>query len=164
MDEALTKYPMTDQRISEAVEREQSRLRNFIRRHVADPSDAEDILQDVFSELAEAYRLMKPVKEVTAWMFQVARNRIVDRFRRKKREALRSEPVDDSETSLGLEDLIPSSDAGPEAEYVRNVLLEALDDALAELPDEQREVFVRHELLGYSFKEISAKTGVNVNT
>src|ERR1700756_503409 len=142
MDEALRKqWPMVeqDQRISEAVSRDQSRLRNFIRKRVADPGDAEDILQDVFYELVEAYRMMKPVEQVTAWLFRVARNRITDLFRRKDREALRNEPpamAEDGEQLL-LEELLPSPDAGPEAAYARGVLLEELDEALEELPSEQ---------------------------
>jgi RNA polymerase sigma factor (sigma-70 family) len=155
-----------DERISEAIDREQPRLRNFIRRRVADREDAEDILQDVFYELIEAYRLMKPVEQLTAWMFRVARNRITDLFRRRQREALRNEaaPVTDDGQMLQLEDLLPSPDAGPDAAYARSVLLEELDAALDELPDEQREVFVAHELMGYSFKELAAQTGVGVNT
>ena len=169
MDDALTKrWAMTEQddRISEAIAQEQSRLRNFIRRRVPDREDAEDILQDVFSELVEAYRLMKPVEQVTAWLFRVARNRITDLFRKKNREALRSDPTamaEDREV-LQLEELLPSPDAGPEALYARNVLLEELEAALEELPEEQREVFIAHELMGLSFKEIAAESGVNVNT
>ena len=169
MDEALRKQWPTvdqDQRISEAVSREQSRLRNFIRRRVADPGDAEDILQEVFYELVEAYRVMKPVEQVTAWMFRVARNRIIDLFRKQGREALHTQatPVSEEGETLLLEDLLPSPDKGPEAAYARTVLLEQLDDALEELPAEQREIFLAHELMGYSFKELSAQTGVNVNT
>lgn len=169
MDDALTKrWAMAeqDQRISEAIHREQPRLLNFIRKRVADRDDAEDILQDVFYELVEAYRLMKPVEQVTAWLFGVARNRITDLFRRKKREALRNEPAAITEDGemLQLEDLLPSPDGGPDAAYARNVLLEELDAALDELPDEQREVFIAHELMGYSFKEIKTQTGVSVNT
>ena len=173
MDQALRKqWPIVeqDQRISEAVSRDQSRLRSFIRRRVADPGDAEDILQDVFYELLEAYRMMKPVEQVTAWLFRVARNRITDLFRRRSREALRNEPArvaqngsEDGE-ELSLEELLPSPDAGPAAAYARSVLLEELDDALDELPAEQREVFVAHEVMGYSFKELAAETGVGVNT
>jgi len=169
MDEALRRqWPMVeqDQRISETVSREQSRLRSFIRRRVADPGDAEDILQDVFYELLESYRMMKPVEQVTAWLFRVARNRITDLFRRRKREALRNEPVrvaEDGEVLL-LEELLPSADAGPDAAYARRVLLEELDDALDELPVEQREVFIAHELVGHSFKELAAQTGLSVNT
>lgn len=169
MDEALRKqWPMVeqDQRISDAVSREQSRLRNFIRRRVADPGDAEDILQDVFYELVEAYRMMKPVEQVTAWLFRVARNRITDLFRARSREAARNEPAriaEDGEELL-LEELLPSPDAGPDAAYARSVLLDELDHALDELPAEQREVFVAHELMGYSFKELAAQTGVSVNT
>ena len=168
MDEALkTQWRMAeqDQRISEAVERERARLRNFIRRRVADQGDAEDILQDVFYEFAAAYRMMKPVEQATAWLFRVARNRITDLFRRKKREA-RSEPAaiaEDGET-LQWEDLLPSPDAGPEAAFARRMLLEELDAALDELPDEQREVFIAHEMMGYSFKELAAQSGLSVNT
>ncbi len=155
-----------DQRISEAIDREGNRLRNFIRRSVADREDAEDVLQDVFYELVEAYRLMKPVEQVTAWLFRVARNRITDLFRRKSREALRSQPPAVTETgeTHQLEDLLPSPDAGPDAAFARSVLLEELDAALDELPDEQREVFIAHELMGYSFKELAAETGVSLNT
>jgi len=155
-----------DQRISEAIEREQSRLRNFIRRRVADREDAEDVLQDVFYELVEAYRMMKPVEQVTAWLFRVARNRITDLFRRKNREALRNglAMITQDGEMLQLEDLLPSPDAGPDAAYVRDVLLEEVDAALDELPDEQREVFIAHELMGYSFKELATQTGVSVNT
>ena len=169
MDEALRRqWAMAeqDQRISEAIERERSRLRNFIRRRVPDREDAEDILQDVFYELVEAYRMMKPVEQATAWLFRVARNRITDLFRRKSREALRNQPaaVTEEGETLQLEDLLPSPDAGPDALYARSVLLEELEAALDELPDEQREVFIAHELMGSSFKELAAQTGVSVNT
>jgi RNA polymerase sigma factor (sigma-70 family) len=169
MDEALRKLWMAteqDQRISEAIEREQSRLRNFIRRRVADQEEAEDVLQDVFYELIQAYRMMKPVEQVTAWLFQVARNRITDLFRRKNREALQAEPVASTEDGEALqwEEVLPSLESGPEAAYARRVLLEELDEALEELPPAQREVFIAHELLGYSFKEIAAQTGVSLNT
>lgn len=152
-----------DQLISEALERDQPRLRNFIRKHVTDTSEAEDILQDVFYELLEAYRLMKPVEHVTAWLFRVARNRMVDLFRRKKPSSLNN-PVSAEEEGATLEDLLPSADDGPEAAYARSLLLDALDDALDELPEAQREVFIAHELMGQSFKEISAETGLSVNT
>jgi len=155
-----------DQRISEAVDREQSRLRNFIRRRVPDRGDAEDILQDVFYELVEAYRVMQP-EHVTAWLFQVARNRIIDLFRKKKREAERNglaERVEQDGEMLQLEDLLPSPDAGPDGAFARSVLLEELDAALDELPDEQREVFIGHELMGYNFKELAEQTGLSVNT
>ena len=160
---------MTDEqdlRISEAVEREQSRLRNFIRRRVADEGDAEDILQDVFSELVETYRLMRPVEQVGSWLFRVARNRITDLFRKRRPEALSREPTSAGVEGEGLswEDLLPSPDAGPEAAYARVLLMEELDAALDELPEEQREVFVAHELDGRSFKEMAAETGLSVNT
>lgn len=169
MDEALRKqWPMAeqDERISETISRDEPRLRNFIRRRVTDPGDAEDILQDVFYELVEAYRMMKPAGQVTAWLFRVARNRITDLFRRKNREELRTEPAtltQDGEV-LALEDFLCSNDAGPDEAYARSVLVEELDDALDELPEEQREVFIAHELMGYSFKEMSEQSGVSVNT
>jgi RNA polymerase sigma factor (sigma-70 family) len=154
-----------DQRISEVVQREQSRLRNFIRRRVPDPSDAEDIVQDVFYKLVEANRLLMPIEHVTGWLFQVARNRITDLFRKKKPDLFSDAAVEDEDGELlQIEDLLPSPDAGPEALYVRNVLLDELELALDELPDEQREVFIAHELEGRSFKEIAEETGVNVNT
>ena len=165
MEDALTIERITaeqDRRISEAIEREQSRLRNFIRKRVPGELDAEDILQDVFFELVEAYRLMKPVEQVGAWLFRVARNRITDFFRKKKPEAL-DDAVTDGE-AFALEDLLPSPEAGPEAAYARSVLLEELDAALDELPEEQRNVFVAHEIQGRSFKELAKETGLSVNT
>ena len=155
-----------DRRISEAIDREQQRLRNFIRKRVPDERDVEDILQDVFYELIEAYRLMKPVEQVGAWLFRVARNRITDLFRKKRPDALDSSLVDGE---IGgevpqLEDLLPSPEAGPDAAYARTVLIEELDAALDELPEEQREVFIAHEIEGRSFKELGAESGVNVNT
>jgi RNA polymerase sigma factor (sigma-70 family) len=168
MDEALRKQWMMaeqDERISEAIDRDKTRLRNFIRRRVADPSDAEDILQEVFYELVETYRLMKPIEQVGAWLFRVARNRITDLFRKRKPEASTNDPVAEEEGEfLTLEDLLPSRDAGPEAAYARTVLLAELEDALEELPDEQREVFLAHEIEGRSFKDLAAETGLSVNT
>ena len=154
-----------DQRISEVVSRERSRLRNFIRRRVPNPSDVEDIVQDVFYKLVEANRLLMPIEHVTGWLFRVARNRITDLWRKKKPEAFSDSAVEgeDGET-LQIEDLLPSPDAGPDALYFRNVLLDELELALDELPDEQHEVFVAHELEGRSFKELSAESGVSVNT
>src|SRR6266481_2870305 len=155
-----------DQRISEVVEREHSRLRSFIRRRVPDPRDAEDILQDVFYELVEANRLLMPIEHVTGWLFRVARNRIIDLFRKSRPQSFSDTTVerDDEDERVRFEDLLPSPDAGPEALYARNVLLDELELALDELPDEQREVFVGHEFEGRSFKEIAAETGVSVNT
>src|SRR3954454_729302 len=170
MHDAVSLQPMAieqDQRISEVVKREQSRLRNFIRRRVPDPRDAEDILQDVFYELVEANRLMMPIEHVTGWLFRVARNRITDLFRKKKPESFSNTAVaheDDEDDLLQFEDLLPSPDAGPEALYARSVLLDELALALSELPEEQREVFVAHELEGRSFKDMAAATGVSVNT
>jgi RNA polymerase sigma factor (sigma-70 family) len=149
-----------DQRISEAIAREQSRLRSFIRRRVPDPGDAEDILQDVFYELVAAYRLMQPVEQVGAWLFRVARNRIIDLFRKK---AIRNDAAKDR-AALLLEDLLPSPNAGPEALFARSVLMDELDAALDELPDQQRDVFIAHEIEGRSFKELASETGLSVNT
>ena len=155
-----------DQRISEVVEREQSRLRKFIRRRVPDPRDAEDILQDVFCELVEANRLLMPIEHITGWLFRVARNRITDLYRKKKPERFSNAAAAGHEDGerLRFEDLLPSPDAGPEALYARNVLLDELELAVDELPEEQREVFVAHELEGRSFKEMAARTGVSINT
>jgi RNA polymerase sigma factor (sigma-70 family) len=154
-----------DQRISEVVRREQSRLHAFIRRRVADPRDAEDILQDVFCSLVEANRLLMPIDHITGWLFRLARNRITDLFRKKKPERFSDSVIgDEDDELLQLEDLLPSPEAGPEALYARNVLLDELELAIDELPDEQRAVFVAHELEGRSFKEMSAETGVGVNT
>ena len=152
-----------DRLIAEVVERDEPRLRSFIRKRVLDMEDADDVLQDVFYELTQAYRMMKPVEQVTAWLYRVARNRITDLFRRKKTTSL-SEPVEAEEGARTLEDLLPSPDAGPDAMYARSVLMEALEEALSELPEEQREVFVAHEWAGKSFKEIAEETGVSVNT
>ncbi len=168
MDQTLIKqWMMTeqDQRISETIDREQPRLRNFIRRRVPDPSDAEDILQEVFYELLEAYRLTQPIEQVGAWLYRVARNRITDLFRKKKSAASTNDPIvaQDGEI-LVLEDLLPSPDAGPEAAYARTVLLEELEEALDELPAEQRQVFFAHEIEGRSFKELALATGLSVNT
>jgi RNA polymerase sigma factor (sigma-70 family) len=154
-----------DQRISEVVKREQSRLRNFNRRRVPDPGDAEDILQDVFYRLVEANRLLMPIEHVTGWLFRVARNRITDLFRKKEPENFSDlAAVDDEGELADFEDLLPSPDAGPEALYARNMMLREMERTVAELPQEQRDVFVAHEFEGRSFKQIAAETGVNVNT
>jgi len=149
--------------IADVVERERSRLGRFIRRRVSDPRDAEDILQDVFTRLVEANRLLMPIDHVTGWLFRVARNRITDLFRARKAESLESS-VTGGDEALRLEDLLPSADAGPEARYVRTVLMEEFEAALDDLPREQRDVFVAHELDGRSFKEMAAATGVSINT
>ena len=154
-----------DRQITEVVTQQGSRLRNFIRRRVADPEDAEDILQDVFSRLVEANRLFMPIEHVTGWLYTVARNRITDLFRKKQPETFSDLELEDEDgEAMQIEDLLPSPDAGPDAEYLRTVLIEELGAAMADLPQEQREVFVAHELEGKSFKEISEATGVNVNT
>ena len=154
-----------DQRISEVVKRERSRLLNFIRRRVPDPVDAEDVLQEVFYRLVEANRLLMPIEHITGWLFQVARNRSTDLFRRKKPENFSDLAIaDENGEPVQFEDLLPSPEAGPEAEYARKMLLEKLSEALAELPRDQREVLVAHEFEGRSFKELATQTGVNVNT
>ena len=150
-----------DQFIADTLSRNEPRLRSFIRNRVLNTGDAEDILQDVFYELIQTYRLMQPVEQVTAWLYRVARNRITDLFRKQKSVSLNSPADEDSPT---LEDLLPSPDAGPDALYARTLLFDALDEALDELPEEQRETFIAHELLGRSFKEISAETGTPINT
>jgi len=150
-----------DSEISAVVVRERSRLGNFIRKRVTDPAEAEDILQDVFYEFVEEYRLPESIEQASAWLFRVARNRIIDRFRKKKPVSL-SETGDEEEYRLDL--ALPSPDAGPEAEYARALLLDALREALDELPEAQREVFVEHELDGRSFKEMAARSGVAINT
>jgi RNA polymerase sigma factor (sigma-70 family) len=165
MDEMLTLDDRTaeqDRRISQAVAREGSRLRAFIRRRVADAGDAEDILQEVLYELVEAVRLTAPIEQVGAWLFRVARNRIIDLFRKRPPETSRDVSVEDETFALG--DLLPATGGGPEAELARGVLLEELEAALDELPEEQRKVFIAHELEGRSFKELAAETGVSVNT
>ena len=169
MEEALSAGEVISEqnrRISETVVREQARLRQFIRKRVSDDGEAEDILQEVFYEFVAAYRLMKPVEQVGAWLFRVARNRIIDLFRGKRPVVLGNDSVPATEEgeTRQWEDLLPSPDAGPEAAFARRVLLEELDAALEELPEEQRAVFVAHEMEGRSFKEISEVTGVGVNT
>ncbi len=154
-----------DRQISDVVAEERSRLRNFIRKRVPNEADVEDLLQEVFYELVEANRLLMPIEHVTGWLFRVARNRVTDFFRKKRPENFTDAAIEDEDGELlRIEDLLPSPDAGPEALYVRSVLLEELEFALDELPEEQREVFVAHELEGRSFKELSAETGISVNT
>jgi RNA polymerase sigma factor (sigma-70 family) len=154
-----------DQLIAQAIEKDGSRLRNYIRKRVVDQDATEDILQDVFGELVEAYRLVKPIEQVSAWLFRVAKNRIIDRFRGKKLESLSGAAYgDDDEDAVLLVDLLPSPQSSPETAYATGVLLDELDEALDELPEEQRSVFVKHEWEGYSFKELAAETGVSVNT
>ena len=162
---SITGMSEQDRQISEIIAKERSRLRNFIRRRVPDPSDAEDIVQDVFYKLVEANRLLMPIEHVTGWLFRVARNRITDLFRKKRPETFSDAAVEDEDGELlQIGDLLPSPEAGPEALYVRNVLLDELELALDELPEEQRAVFVGHELEGRSFKEMAAETGVSMNT
>jgi RNA polymerase sigma factor (sigma-70 family) len=170
MDEALkTEWPAmdTDRRLAEAARRERPRLRNFIRKRVTNPADAEDILQDVFYELVETYRLIKPIDELTAWLFRVARNRIIDFFRSKQREIQRCSPGDskrEKRSMVTAEGYLSWTNDGPEEAFAHSVLFEELADALEDLPEEQRDVFLAHELMGYSFKEIAVESGVSVNT
>jgi RNA polymerase sigma factor (sigma-70 family) len=153
-----------DRHISEAVEQQRGRLRNFIRSRVPDPIDAEDILQDVFYELVVAYRLAKPIEQLGAWLFRVARNRIIDRFRKQKPEESSAGGRAADEDTLSLEELLPSPDASPEAVFVRNVLMDEIGEALSELPPEQREVFIANEIEGRTFAEIAGETGTSINT
>jgi len=154
-----------DRQIADVIARERSRLRSFIRGRVSNDADAEDLLQDVFAELVAAYRLLMPVEFVTGWLFRVARNRITDLFRKKRPEAFGDALHEDEDGDLvNMEEVLPSPDDGPEARYLRGVLLDELQRALAELPEDQRDVFVAHELEGRSFKELAAESGVSVNT
>jgi RNA polymerase sigma factor (sigma-70 family) len=154
-----------NQQISDVIQRERRRLFQFIRKRVDDEGDAEDILQDVFYEFTQAYRLMKPIEQVGAWLYRVARNRIVDRFRKGNREGNAEIPLTANEAhALPLEDLLPSAEAGPEALYARSILLRELDEALEELPKAQRDVFIANEVEGRSFKQLAEDTGVSINT
>jgi len=161
---SVTSMIEQDRQIAEVIREERPRLRSFIRRRVPNESDVEDLLQEVFYELVEAHRLLKPIDYVTGWLFRVARNRITDLFRKKRPENFTDAAMGEDGELLEIADLLPSPDAGPEALYVRGVLLDELEHALGELPREQREVFIAHELEGRSFKELSAETGVGVNT
>ena len=166
MDTTLTANALMaeqDKHITETISQERARLRNFIRRRVPDANEAEDILQDVFFEYVEAYRLPEPIEQVGAWLFRVARNRIIDRFR-KKREVQLPLVSGDGDDEHWLDEVLPSPEAGPEAAYARRVLLEELLAALEELPKKQRDVFIAHELDGRSFKELAADSGASVNT
>jgi RNA polymerase sigma factor (sigma-70 family) len=153
-----------DERIAEVVRQQEGRLRRFIGRRVPDPRDAEDILQDVFYELVEANRLLMPINHITGWLFQVARNRITDLFRRRAPERSTDDGGPEEDGGRLLVDLLPSADGGPEAAYRRRVLIDRLAQAVAELPPEQRDVFVAHEIDGRSFREIAQATGLNLNT
>jgi RNA polymerase sigma factor (sigma-70 family) len=154
-----------DREIAATVQRERGRLLAFIRRRIADAAEAEDVLQDALYELVLAYRMMQPVEQAGAWLTRVARNRIIDRFRSKSRERLSGPPAaEDAEHDEAFEDLLPAPDGGAESAVIRELLLEEIEAALEELPHEQREVFVAHELDGLSFKELSARSGVSVNT
>ena len=164
-------HPMAveqDRRIDDVVTREESRLRQFIRRRVPDPRDAEDILQDVFYELVEANQPLMPIDHLTGWLLSVAPHRITDRFRTHKPEPFPSRAAsghgDENDEWLRFEELLPSPDAGPDALLARQALIDALALAVDELPDAQRDVFVAHEIDGRSFKAMAAETGISVNT
>jgi RNA polymerase sigma factor (sigma-70 family) len=162
---ATEQHAEQNRRISEVIQRERRRLFLFVRKRVDNEGDAEDILQDVFYELIEAYRLMKPIEQVGSWLYRVARNRIIDLFRKRRPETLGEMALDsDTDEALLLEDLLPSPDAGPDAMYARSMLLEEVDAALQELPEEQREVFVAHEMDGRTFKQLADETGLSINT
>lgn len=154
-----------NRRLTETISRESGRLGSFIRQRVPDPGDAEDILQDVFFELVAAWRLPEPIEQVGAWLFRVARNRIVDRFRKRREEALPlAATTDDEDSALWLDKALPSTDGGPEAAYLRRLWLEAIGEALDELPPGPRDVFIAHELDGLSFKNMAAESGTPLNT
>jgi RNA polymerase sigma factor (sigma-70 family) len=162
---ATEQHAEQNRRISEVIQRERRRLFLFVRKRVDNEGDAEDILQDVFYELIEAYRVMEPIEQVGSWLYRVARNRIIDLFRKKRPESFREIPLArDADEALLLEDLLPSPDAGPDAMYARSMLLEEVDVALQELPEEQREVFVAHEMDGRTFKQLADETGLSINT
>lgn len=162
---SVTSMIEQDRQIAEVIAAERPRLRSFIRKRVPNESDVEDLLQEVFFELVQAHRLLKPIDYVTGWLFSVARNRITDLFRKKTPESFADASMENEEGELlHFEDLLPSPDGGPEARYLRGVLLDELENALVELPADQRAVFVAHEIDGRSFKELSAETGVNLNT
>jgi RNA polymerase sigma factor (sigma-70 family) len=162
---SVTSMIEQDRQISEVIAEQQARLRNFIRKRVPNEADVDELLQEVFYELVVAHRVLMPIGFVTGWLYRVARNRITDLFRKKRPENFTDTAMgDEDDEFLQFEEILPSPDAGPEALYVRSLLLDELELALAELPDEQREVFVAHEIEGLSFKELSAESGVNVNT
>lgn len=152
--------PEQNSRLAQTLQREQGRLRRFIRAHVSELVDVEDILQDVFCEFVEAVRLMTPIEHVSAWLFRVARNRITDLVRKRKSEVSLDSPVASRQGAVLFEDLLPCPAAGPEAAYARTVLVDELTAALDELPDDQRYVFVAHELEGRSFRNLADETGV----
>jgi len=153
-----------DRRLAEILAEDRARLRDFIRARVPNEADAEDLLQEVFYEVILAYRLMAPVERWSAWMFRVARNRIIDRFRKKRPEGMGSVNTTEDGERLLLEDVLPGPEAGPESVYARHMLLEELEEAIDELPEDQRIVFVAHEIDGLSMKDIARRTGVGLNT
>ena len=157
-----------DLQIQEAVRTQRSRLLAFIRRRIPDETEAEDVLQDVFAELVESYRMLKPVEQAAAWLFRVARNKITDLYRRRKTVSLENEMAaygaDGNENSLLLADLLPAADDAPENRLLRETLMEALSEALAELPVAQRQVFIWHELEEKTFREMEQETGVPLKT
>jgi RNA polymerase sigma factor (sigma-70 family) len=164
MDTTLThSMAEQDQHLTATILRERGRLKNFIAQRVPDPAQAEDILQDVFIAYVTAYRLPEAIELVGAWLYRVARNRIVDGFRKKREQALPQAAEEDDEVSW-LDSVLAGSDQGPEAAYSRSLLLAALAEALDALPKNQRDVFIGHELEGLSFKQLSQASGVGVST
>lgn len=165
---AVLSEPLTpaqqDREIAATVRRERARLMAFIRHRIADAAEAEDILQDTLYELVLAYRLLQPVEQVGAWLARVARNRIIDRFRRRRTTDELAPSAGVAAEEGALEDLLPAAAAGPEAQVIRSILLAEIEAALAALPPEQRAVFVAHELNGVSFRELAQRSGLSINT
>ena len=167
--QAALSEPLTlsqqDRDIAATVRRERGRLLAYIRRWIVDAAEAEDIVQESLYELVLAYRMMQPVEQAGAWLARVARNRVIDRFRRK---GARSGAVEmrshEEDPASGLADLLPAADSGPEAAVMRGILLAEVEAALAELPAEQREVFIAQELDGVSFRDLAQRSGVGINT
>ena len=153
-----------DRDITAAVQRERGRLLAFIRRWIEDAAEAEDILQESLYELVLAHRMMQPVEQAGAWLARVARNRIIDRFRRKGARSRAPSRAEEDDAGAGLTELLPAADGGPEAAVMRAILLAEIEAALAELPPEQRTVFVAQELEGIGFRELAQRSGVSINT
>jgi RNA polymerase sigma factor (sigma-70 family) len=160
----LTMAQMKNEKIAEVVHKDRAKLLSFIRKRVSDKDDAEDILQDVFYQLTQAYDMIGSLDKVTSWMYTVARNKITDLYRKKKPEPFKSTYQGDEEESLSMENLLPALGNTPEDAFFKSVIWDAITEALDELPIEQREVFVKNEFEDISFKELSAMTGVSVNT
>lgn len=159
-------HPTADDAVADTIRREQPRLRAWLRRQVPDQQDIEDILQDAFYELVLASRLIEPVRNAGAWLFTIIRNRVTDQHRRRSHRATSAlvDALPDDDETLALDDLLPDPDGGPEQAYVRRRLVEALEDALRALPEDQRAVFIAHEIDGVAFKAMAEASGESVNT